>query len=75
MWNIIKVNNKGTRTTSLRRSGVFIVNFGQISAFILIFLSLTLSNVFAGMYFLGMKKLPSGQKMGVECSQDIHEAP
>ena len=27
MWNIFKVNNKDTRTTTWRRSSVFIVNF------------------------------------------------
>ena len=54
---LLKVNNKNTRTKceicskltikiperGRRRSGVFIVNFGHISHFVLVFLLLTLS--------------------------------
>ena len=42
VWNILKVNNKNTRTTSVRY-GVFIVNFEHISYLFLVFLSLTLN--------------------------------
>ena len=41
--NMLKVNNKDTRTTPWRRSGAFIVNFEHISYLILVFLLLTLS--------------------------------
>ena len=41
MWNMFKINNKGTRTT--RRSGVFIVKFEHISHLALVFLLLTLN--------------------------------
>ena len=40
MWNLFKVNNKDTRTTS---SGVFIVNFEMISHIALVFLLLILN--------------------------------
>ena len=39
---MFKVNNKDTRAT-LRRYGVFIVNFEHISHFVLVFLLLTLN--------------------------------
>ena len=48
-WNMFKVNNKTTRTTSfmslwcLHRSGVFIVNFEYISKLFLVLLLLTCS--------------------------------
>ena len=38
---ISPVNNKDTRRKSLRRSGFFMVNFEQMSHFILMFLLLT----------------------------------
>ena len=40
---MFKVNNKNTRTTSRRRSGVFIVNFEHISHLFLVFLLLTVN--------------------------------
>ena len=48
---MLRVNNKNTRTTSVkRRSGVFIVNFEHISYFFLVFLLLTLSKqILAGL--------------------------
>ena len=39
------VNNKDTRTTTMRRSGVFIVNFEHVSPLVLMFLLLTLSKL------------------------------
>ena len=39
---MLKVNNKDTRTT-LRRSGIFIVNFEQILHLVLVLLLLTLN--------------------------------
>ena len=41
--NMLKSNNKDTRTTPWRRSGIFIVSFEQISHLVLVFLLLTLS--------------------------------
>ena len=38
---MFKVNNKDTKTTQWRRSGVFIVNFEHISHLVLVFLLLT----------------------------------
>ena len=40
---MLKFNYKNTRTMSLTRSGVFIVNFEHISPLFLIFLMLTLN--------------------------------
>ena len=40
---MLKVNDKGTRTTPWRRSGVFIVNFEHFSHLVLLILFLTLS--------------------------------
>ena len=45
---MFKVNNKDTRTTPWRRSGIFIVNFEHISHLVLVFLLLTLSRKIAG---------------------------
>ena len=41
--NLFKVNDKDTKTTSRRRSGVFIVNTEQISHIVVMFLLLTLN--------------------------------
>ena len=41
--NMFKVSNKGTINDAKRRYGVFIVNFGHISPFVLVFLLLTLN--------------------------------
>ena len=40
---MFKVSNKGTINDAKRRYGVFIVNFGHISPFVLVFLLLTLN--------------------------------
>ena len=40
---MFKVNNKDTRTTPWRRSGIFIVNFEHISHLVLVFLLLSLN--------------------------------
>ena len=40
---LFKVNDKNTRTTPWRRSGIFIVNFEHISHLVLVFLLLTLN--------------------------------
>ena len=40
---MLKVNDKGTRTTPWRRSGVFIVNFEHFSHLVLVFPLLTLN--------------------------------
>ena len=37
MWNLFKINNKGTRRASTTYSGVFIVNFWQILRIVLVF--------------------------------------
>ena len=42
---MFRVNNKDTRTTPMRRSGVFIVNFEHVSPLVLMFLLLTLSKL------------------------------
>ena len=36
LWELFKINNKATRTMSWRRSGIFIVNFEQISHNVLV---------------------------------------
>ena len=41
---MFRVNNKDTRTTPMRRSGVFIVNFEHVSPLVL-FLLLTLNKL------------------------------
>ena len=41
---MFKVNNKNIRTTSMRRSAVFVINFEHISFLFLVFLLLTLNN-------------------------------
>ena len=41
---MFKVNNKNIRTTSMRRSDVFVINFEHISFLFLVFLLLTLNN-------------------------------
>ena len=37
MWNLFKVNNKDTRTTSLMLLFVFIVSFEQVSHIVYVF--------------------------------------
>ena len=43
MWNLLKVNNKDAKTTSVMPFGVFIVNFEQISHIVLVVPLLTLN--------------------------------
>ena len=45
VWNMFKVNNKGTRTTSLLSFWVFNVNFEQISHIVLCFYCWTWTNI------------------------------
>ena len=42
---MFRVNNKDTRTTLMRRSGVFIVNFEHVSHLVLMFILFTLSKL------------------------------
>ena len=52
---MFEVNNKDTRTTPWRRSGVFIVNLEHISHFVLVFLLLTLNmKLLAGWVAVGI---------------------
>ena len=49
----VQSNNKNTRTTLWRRSGVFIVNFEDISHLFLVFLLLNLNKyMLAGLFLL-----------------------
>ena len=43
MWNLLKVNKKTLERRHWRRSGVFIVNYEQISHIFLVFLLLILN--------------------------------
>ena len=47
LWNLFKIKNKDTKTTSLtsfwRRSGAFIVGFEHISSIVLVFPLLSLN--------------------------------
>ena len=43
VWNMLKVNNKNTRATSMSLFGIFVLNFEHISHVFLVILLLTLS--------------------------------
>ena len=58
---MLKVNDKGTRTTPWRRSGVFIVNFEHFSHLVLVFPLLTLN-----------MKLPDGIPIQNSVYQPLH---
>ena len=62
---MFKVNYKNTRTTSLSRSGVFIVNFEHISHLFLAFLLLILKKYILAGYLLTVSKF----KFGTSCIQ------